>query len=337
MDVEHPHPGMTRSLDLVASVTSALDQARKAKVSSQIVVHPIPERPFARIGFQGSDIVVVLPAPFGAEVRPVRLSSMNVDYGVTCKVLEDGRLSDDVITLIRLFSPTAHSESIFVEVIAMLLRPLTRFSQSRVHEIVTGLVELFQETNRVSDATLLGLWGELFVIGNASDPDTVGKAWHPTPIERFDFSLDGTRVEVKTTTGPRQHHFALEQVRAVPGLDIYVASVVASESPRGLNVVEMIPWVMEKINDSAVARHVKATALKTIGSSIHDQTISRIDLNSARVGLRYFESSVVPQPIAPLFGASQIRFVSDLQMIAPIDFGQVQSKGSLLRAISGTA
>jgi len=325
---------MNKVPDLVSSVSNALTHARNAETDSQIVVHPVSERPFARIGVQGTDVIVILPALAATDVPPVRLSSINVDYGVTCRVLENGKESDEVVTLIRLFSPTARTESIFVEVIAMLLRPLARFSQTRVREIVSGLVELFQEVNRASDATLLGLWGELFVIGNSPDPDTVGSAWHPTPMERFDFSMDAVRVEVKTTTGPRQHHFALEQVKPVPGLDIFVASVVASESARGLNVVEMIPWVTGKVKDPEIARHITTTALKTIGGTTDDQSLARIDLDAARIGIRFFDSSSVPQPTPPKFGVSQIRFVSDLQMVASVDIAQIQTKGRLPRALT---
>ena len=81
---------MTSGRDLVLSVSDALDRARKMSANSEIVVDPIRQRAFARIGVQGPDIVVVLPSPGNTQLRPVRLSSINVDYGVTCKVLQGG-------------------------------------------------------------------------------------------------------------------------------------------------------------------------------------------------------------------------------------------------------
>jgi len=325
---------MTNSKDLVAEVSAALSQSRNALFDSQIVVNPVRSRSFARIGIHGPDIVVILPAIPRTNVRPVRLSSIGVDYGVNCKIVEGGKESDEVITIIRLFSPPIRIESIFIEVVAMLLRPLARFNSSRVHEVVSGLVELFHEVNRPSQATMLGLWGELFVIGNSVDPNTVGRAWHPSPQERFDFSLEEARIEVKTTTGPRQHHFALEQVRPVPGLDIVVASVVVSGSLRGLNVVEMISWASQKVTNAEVKRHITTTALKTIGATMEEQALVRLDLDTARAGIRFFDSTMVPQPTPPKFGTSQIRFLADLQMVAPMNKSMVQAKGRLIRAAS---
>ena len=323
---------MKPNLDMVAKVSEALFLAKQAAIGSQIVVEPIPQRAYARIGVQGSDVVLVLPRPSEHRSKSVRLSRLRVDYDVSCNVKESSSSSDEVVTILRLVSPDDHVQLVFVEVVAMLLRPLARFSQSRIDGLIHGLIEMFRAMESPSSSTLLGLWGELFVIGNATDPTAVGRSWHPSTDEKFDFSMEDVRVEVKTTTGPRRHHFSLEQVRPIPGLQILIASLVVSESPRGLNVVEMINWAVTKVKDPAVAIQVKKTALKTIGSSDVTLALPRLDLESARLSLRYYESVSVPQPTQPELGVSQVRFISDLQLVSHASEAVVSKKGRLARA-----
>lgn len=326
---------MKGNLELVAMVAQALLRAKQTAAGSQMVVERVPQRSYARIGIDGSDVVLVLPRLSGPRSKSVRLSKLLVDYNVSCNVKEGSNSSDEIVTILRLLAPDERVQSVFIEVVAMLLRPLARFSPNRIDGLIHGLIEMFRAMESPSRSTLLGLWGELFVIGNASDPTTVGRSWHPSTNEKFDFSMEDVRVEVKTTIGPRRHHFALEQVRPIPGLHMLIASLVVSESPRGLNVVEMVQWAVAKVKEPDIAMQVKKTALKTIGSSDLTQTLPRLDLKSARLALRYYECRNVPQPTQPDLGVSEVRFVSDLQLVPHASESVVANKGRLPRGLVG--
>ena len=321
---------MKRNLELVAMVAQALLLAKQTAAGSQIVVEPVPQRSYARIGIDGPDVVLLLPRLSEPRSKSVRLSRLLVDYNVSCNVKEG---SNSSVTILKLLAPDEHVQSVFIEVVAMLLRPLARFSPTRIDGLIHGLIEMFRAMESPSGSTLLGLWGELFVIGNASDPTTVGRSWHPSTNEKFDFSMEDVRVEVKTTIGPRRHHFSLEQVRPIPGLHMLIASLVVSESPRGLNVVEMVQWAVAKVKEPEIAMQVKKTALKTIGSSDLTHALPRLDLKSAKLALRYYECYSVPQPTQPDLGVSEVRFVSDLQLVPYESQAVVSNKGRLGRGL----
>ena len=326
---------MKQGHDFVAKVRDALTHARQLPSNNEIIVEPIKGRLYARIGYENSDLVLILPGVKDQPSKPIRLSRLIIDYNVQCKVKEGSSETEENVTIVRLLSPTEYVQDLFIEIVAILIRPIPRFNQATVDDMIRGLIDLFRAMESPSDSTLLGLWGELFLIGNAHNPTTVGEAWHPSPQEKFDFSLGDVRVEVKTTAGPRRHHFSLEQVRPTPGLQMMVASLIVTESADGLNVVQMIPWVLEKINDRKIADQIEKTALKTIGSAQNDHSLAKFDKDSARLALRFYEASTVPQPIQPNLGVSQVRFVSDLQLIPPTDRAKIRTWGELGRGLVG--
>ena len=314
-------------------VSDALNKAFEARLENFIVVEPIQTRSYARIGFQGDDILVVLPNSDNQTERPIRLSKFYVDYRVQCTVLEGQSKKNEIVTIMRLKNPNDALRSVFCEVISLLLRTIPTFNVPRIADLIQDLIELFRAMDSPNTSTMLGLWGELFVIGSANDSDLVASAWHATPNDKFDLSLDDVRVEVKTTSGPRRHHFSIEQVQDIPGIKLAIASLIVNESSTGKTVLEMISWVEQAITESAIRDRVRKIALKTIGNSHDDDMLKRYDTDSAGVNLRFFSGSTVPQPIPPAFGVTQIRFVADLQLVGDIDPQIFENWGRLPKAL----
>jgi len=314
-------------------VADALNKAFDARSEDSIVVEPIQTRRYARIGFQGDDIIVVLPNSDSQPGRPIRLSKFYVDYRVECRVVEGQSQKNEIVTIMRLKNPNDALRSVFCEVISLLLRTIPTFNVPRIADLIQGLIELFRAMDSPNTSTMLGLWGELFVIGSANDPDLVATAWHATPNDKFDLSLDDVRVEVETTNGPRRHHFSLEQVQDVPGIKIAIASLIVNESSTGKTVVEMISWVEQAITQATIRDRIRKIALKTIGNALGDDMLRRYDTESAGVNLRFFSGSRVPQPNPPAFGVTQIRFVADLQLVADIDRQIFENLGRLAKAL----
>jgi hypothetical protein len=315
-------------------VRGALDSVRAQATTDVIYAEKIRGREFARIAMDNKDLLLLLPAAGDNRFRPVRLARLLVDFRVHCQVIDGAEALDEHFTILRVREPDELMQGIFCDVVALLLKSMNKFDDYELHRLVLDMVEFFKAMNGPSDSTILGLWGELFVIFHSSDPDVLGEGWHVSSMEKFDFSVQEKRLEVKTTPGPRRHHFSLEQVRNTPGIEIMVASIIVNESQSGTNLLELLALTETKLKTAKTREHVRRVALRTLGASYSADDLRSYDLQSAAMGIRFFPSEVVPQPIAPHFGVSDVRFVADLQLVGPASPEEVRNWGTLGRALT---
>lgn len=316
-------------------VRDALDSVRAQANNGAIYAEKIKGREFARIAMDGQDLLLLLPTADNVRFRPVRLARLFVDFRVHCQVIDGVKILDEYFTILRVREPNDVMQGIFCDVVSLLLKSMTKFNDDDLHQFVLDMVEFFKAMNGPSNATVLGLWGELFVIFHSSDPEMLGNAWHVSSIEKFDFSTQAQRLEVKTTTGPRRHHFSLEQVRTTPGIEIMIASIILNEDPSGCNVLDLLERTEARMKIGKTREHVRRVALRTLGSSFEKEELRKYDLQSAMMGVRFFSSEVVPQPLAPQLGVSDVRFVADLQLVGPASPKEVSDWGVLGRALTG--
>jgi hypothetical protein len=255
-----------------------------------------------------------------------------VDFNLACTVITGSGESVENLLVIRLVKPSSRITEMFCEVAALLLGRMTVFDPSVVKEFVDDLLELFSSIERPSESSIVGLWGELFTILESNDVNLVGASWHPSPRDRFDFSHDDQRIEVKSTRGPRQHHFSSEQLSESGSVMIMIQSLVLADSSTGLTVLDLLGIADQRITNVAVAKHVRRTALKILGS-VHMQQDVRLDYETAKIGRKIFRSENVPKPSIPSAGVFNVRFVSDLQLVTPEDENELMKLGGLLAAV----
>jgi hypothetical protein len=285
----------------------------------QIYAEVIPTRTYARLGRVNNDFLLLLPSSAGVKEPRISLARMSVDFGLECKVQENGIIRTETLTIVRFLSPDSDLEYMIGEIVALLLNRAPRFKNDEVKLLIIQLVELFKSLNQPSESTILGLWGELFTICQSSNPEDAAKSWHATPQDRFDFSLNNWRVEVKTTRGPRQHTFSYEQLIEGPPVRILIASIIASESENGVDVLELTDKVLSLITNQDIQGHILNVVMKTLGPNIQEDILTKYDYVSAQLAMRFFDSKNVPQPAPPPPGVFQLRFKSDLQLVQDLD------------------
>ena len=169
-----------------------------------------------------------------------------------------------------------------------------------------------------------GLWGELFVMRQLRGFGFWAPRWHSEVTRAFDFSAATRRVEVKTTAGAqRVHQFSHRQIRALPGEEIVIASVLLREDDAGVSLQTLIGDARNALLGTPDFLKLE-TAVRRAG--MEDSAISgpAYDLGAARGLLAWFRADEAPQfrmPEPP--GVSETRYKVDLSTAPQLAEGEL--------------
>jgi Putative PD-(D/E)XK family member, (DUF4420) len=157
----------------------------------------------------------------------------------------------------------------------------------------------------------LGLWGELWVISKAVNPDPLVAAWRGPEGEATDFFFDGIALEVKVSRRAHVHHVSQRQVEMPVGVHkAYLLSVwVGVEPVRGTSLAELVDTALARVSDAPAL--LKQVALLGYTPLDRDQYGTRfIPLDPPR----WFRAEDVPRVRVIDPGISQVRYVVTLDI-----------------------
>jgi hypothetical protein len=280
---------------------------------------PVDGYPNHRIAMDWRGLPSLLIGVSDQEVTgpPLVLEHLRMQQGVECRVTEpSGRTEAHRFTIIRCTDDDPTTCEYFLRVGGAVLATLGgEPSSGQVGATIGRLVELFRALATPPQKSVIGFWSELFVISRSSDLPTLVQAWHARPEERFDFALGGDRLEVKAALGrTRHHHFALEQLLPLPGVNVLIASVLVERSGAGPSVSELLDRIRDGVRQDAVQLlHIDSVMALTLGATWRSAMDERFDAQLASSTLMFFDPRVIPKPadaVPPT--VTDVRFVSDL-------------------------
>jgi hypothetical protein len=312
-----------------------LDSLRTHDSKDIIWAEKIPRRSWARLAVEGDDTLVLFPRVEGPRPADTNREQFSVRYNVMCSLQEEGRSRDDEFVILRLHNADSELVDTFLDILAILLDHMRKFEPLRLAQIVESLVELFRDVPDAGFDQVKGLFGELLVLSLSTDPNAAGEAWHTTPDDRYDFASGSCRVEVKTTTGLRQHTFAYEQLRPITGLTIIVASVVLEVDDSGESVGELLNRVVSRISNPAIANRVIRQAVSTLGRHWTNGSKYRFHTESAEQNIRFFADTNIPCILPPPSGISEVRFKVDFQLLSDSSRSDLARMGDLFEVVLG--
>jgi len=267
----------------------------------------------------------------------IRLEHLSVEHRVRCRVTSHNISKEGTFTVVACRKPDEDLVRYFLRIIDPVIRELGPApSAAQITGAITHLVELFRALTLPPTNSLSGLWAELFLIRVAKDPVVLMHAWHNLPEEKYDFSANDQRIEVKSDSQrSRVHHFALEQLSPPSGCKAVVVSVFVSKIAGGISLQDLVdelrtvlalePKLLEKL-DLVVAR--------TLGDTVGKISEPKYDREFAVDSLRVFEVERVPRIVPPLpHGISEVHFKADLTNITPMTRKALSGRGSLLSAL----
>jgi hypothetical protein len=299
---------------------------------------PVEESPRHRIAVDRHGLPALLIDVIDAEGTgpPLVLEHLRMQQGVDCRVTEpDGSTESRRLTIIRCTDNDPVTREYFLRVGGTVLDAIGDAPNSEiVSRTIERLVELFRALAVPPRKSVIGFWAELFVISRSHDPATLVRAWHQSPDERFDFGLGGERLEVKAAVGRvRRHHFSLEQLLPIPGVNVLIASLLVERSAVGPSLYELVESIRSHVaGDAAQVLHVDTVVALTLGTTWRAAMDERFDASVAEENLAYFWSDVIPRPPGTMPSeVTEVRFVADLSSCPSVSVDELRT-GTGLRA-----
>lgn len=282
----------------------------------------IPGRPDTYVAVSAQkELFILLGVSKETNIEERRLKALRVLTGDEFTIVD--ALSDEVVkrrfAVIALRPGNEDLASLFAVVAATLLSTLPDLpSQEDVIEFVDNLTDLVAPRRTAAYSTVVGLWGELWIISRSDDPEKLANAWHGMPGERFDFSLEGSRLEVKTTsTSVRTHEFGLDQLALGDSKPTWIASLTIVSDPSGESIIDLLDGLLGLL-PGALAARVNRIALQTIAGDIESLQDFTFAPSGAEPLLTYAAHDL-PRPFVEQgSGVSGVRFRADLDRIAPV-------------------
>lgn len=268
--------------------------------SSEGAICAVPIRGFKehRLGRtrDGAVCLVIATASTGVLRPDVQLQNLRIQRRMTCEVIHPtGDRESLVGTVVTCRAESIDLKRFFLELFEQALESIGRSpTEDVVDRWIDHAMRLFSELEVSNVREIQGLWGELLVISDATDPSTLLRRWHEAPEDQFDF-LSGTfALEVKTCSDlDRRHLFSLGQLRPTAGLEVLVASIHVRPDPNGTSVMDLIAEIERRVLNVELKEKLRRTAFR-IGGSALAQPPRRFDRRTAAKSLRFIRAAAIP-------------------------------------------
>lgn len=255
---------------------------------------------------------------------PIRLAALEVRFSIPCRIAtSNGVERTETLTTIVCTARDDETRSYFAH-IAETIIDIVGPSPSiySITSSVRRLVELFQRLSRPATRAVTGLFGELYAIHRGRSPKIAVQAWRSAVDDRFDFSIDDVRLEVKASSERvRAHSFSLEQCNPPNGTVGVLLSLFVESSGGGLSIQELIERIERQLDgDADLILRLQTTVAATLGNTTPTALAMRFDESLARSSLQAYELVSIPAIRENIpHEVTQVRFRSDISRLAPTD------------------
>lgn len=293
--------------------------------------------PFAKIGLSYLGFPVILISSKFDQThlsqKNIKLKYIELTHNLECKVSENGKSTIDNYSVIIFKSNEETLQSYFLGIAQSLLNSLSKKpTQKEVFETFKNFVEIFRSLTESPTKTVQGLWAELILIEQSKNPETLINYWHNLPEEKFDFNADNEKIEVKSSSNlERVHIFTAEQLNPNNDSQVIIASIFTKQVTNGLNVLNLLDKIDNRITDNEVKEKVYRIVTKTLGNTFEQTTKIKFDYDLAKNSLRFYKHQDISkvERINIPERVSEVKFKSDLTNINPVDITKLSTQGQL--------
>ena len=303
---------MTNFLDVAQEIETAYSNLRKKEFrdGSSYLAARLGDNTTAYAAVTaGGDFAILLPlAASSSSAFEERLESISVSFNQRYVVdVAGGSTSESSFAAVTLHREHLALLSGFANLAAVLLQALPpELTVNQLLLFLEDFKQLFAARKEVSRDVVKGLWGELWLMDQFSDPSSWVVSWHTNASDIFDFSFPAGRVEVKTTESElRQHHFSLRQLEGSVR-SVWIASVQVQAESSGATLASLLSSVSSKVPidlQPQLARKCMAVVAGDLEAIIDYRFVT-----SSVEPIRLINSSDVPRVTVP--DQSQISSVS---------------------------
>lgn len=269
-------------------------------------------------------ILISSAAVVGKQPAPIKLENLDVQFHVPCKIERAIDLvSQSTCSVIRLKLNDGPMRSVFFSIcdtMALMLGNTPR--DTDLSKAMKRLAAIFRRMLAPPSRTLAGLFGELVIIYRSMLPHELIRDWRITDTDRYDFSSNDFKLEVKSSSVRRRtHEFSFEQCSPPVGVIGLVASVFVERSGRGTTVFDL-----QKLIEMRLSRKLEAifklreVIANSLGNGQSQGAEIEFDLTLAIGSVNFYHMREIPaiRESVPV-NVSRVRFTSDLSGVQPID------------------
>jgi hypothetical protein len=287
-------------------------------------VASLPGIPNHKIGISRTGEPIFFIRGTGSE-KPldINLELISVLFNRTCQLDHDGKVASGDYTIVSLRTHNPDLQRYFVEIVGIVVRELPENpSVSLVSKELNKLIHLFSNFTKAPIKTIQGLWAELLVIEQSSNPEYLVNSWHVSPTDKFDFNDGQDKIEVKGTAKSRRvHSFSMEQLNPNHGSSLIIASMFVSEVGVGKSVFDLIDSISSRLKLDETRYKLNEGVSKTLGSDLEKALEVYFDYGVATDSLRFYDFSKIPSitsEVVPV-EVQNVRFDSDLTNVTHIE------------------
>lgn len=282
-------------------------------------------------------LITGLTAQAPERPAPIVLEHLTVQADVECMIERaDGKHYRDRCAVVRCRDGDRRLQEYFLRSAAGVVVSVgSEPTPKEIREAVGTLVELFRVMAEAPRKSIQGLWAELFVMWQATDPLRLVRTWHTEPEERYDFCAGAQRLEVKSASRrQRTHQFSLEQLRPARTARVVIASLFVEPSAGGTSLGDLSEAIRARIaQDPEACLRFDTVVAKSLGSAWRSAAESRFDTELAGESLRFFGADAIPAvplPVPP--DVTEIHFRSNLSRSESLDAAVLSAEGGIFAA-----
>lgn len=311
------------------NLQDAYGKLQGTKRTHPFIVIQIPEREGLYIGVDSEDrAVVFIKAQEGQRVPSIRTEKLQVDFCAEYKLYVNG-IQDITSTFhsIHCLSNEPEDTRVFIDVIESIISdPSTSFTIRSLSSIFYALVSLFETTpQQDTRKERQGLWGELFFMRHFGGYEKWISKWHSETGRLFDFTSEGKRIEIKSSTrSERIHDFSHRQLYPVGSEDIIIVSLLLREDDAGISLKSLIAEARTALRGNL---HYIRLERAILNAGMTDQTQEGPKYNQAEAlsAIAWYLVDNVPRFQNPEpTGVSGTHYRSDLSTVQKMSEEEVQ-------------
>jgi Putative PD-(D/E)XK family member, (DUF4420) len=261
-------------------------------------------------------LLISVANPPGYRQAPIRLEHLEVEFEVRSRFTEESQSSEGTFTVLRCRSKDSEVIRYFFGIAEAVIQILgIQPTKAAISEAVIQFSRIFQRLIAPPLRSVVGLFGELFLIRQARNPIKALASWRVQDSSRFDFTAGDLRLDVKATSGrSRVHTLTYDQCNSPAGTSAFLASLFVEMTPTGPSLQELVEKVEAVVSGrSELVIKLYETVAATLGTNLRESMKVRFDDKLAASSLRFFDLRLVPAIRSALpSGVSDLNFRSDL-------------------------
>lgn len=196
---------------------------------------------------------------------------------------------------------------------------------------------MFRSLTDTPTNTVHGLWTELFLIDNSTNPKILLDYWHSIPEEKFDFNSGKEKIEVKSNSNfERIHTFSSEQLNPPTATQVLIASIFIRQNNAGQSIQQLVDSITTKVqNDIDLTNKLNNIVCKTLANSLEQSIKIKFDYQIAKDSLLFYKHQEIKkiEEIHIPMEVSEVRYKSDLIEASPIKPEDLANYGNLFTSV----